>query len=67
MSRIGRLPIAIPSGVEVTIDGRRIAVSGPKGKLEQTLPAEMRVATEDGRIVVSRPSDAKNHRELHGL
>jgi large subunit ribosomal protein L6 len=67
MSRIGRLPITVPSGVEVTIDGARIAVSGPKGKLERTLPAEMHVKTDDGRIVVSRPSDAKHHRELHGL
>jgi large subunit ribosomal protein L6 len=67
MSRIGQLPINVPSGVEVTIDGPRIAVSGPKGKLEQTVPAEMRVERADGRIVVTRPSDAKHHRELHGL
>jgi len=67
MSRIGRLPIAVPSGVEVTIEGPRIAVSGPRGKLERALPAEMRVERQDGTIVVSRPSDAKHHRELHGL
>src|SRR5437667_8796365 len=67
MSRIGRLPIAVPSGVEGTIDGHHIAVSGPKGKLERTVPTEMRIEREDGRIVVSRPSDAKHHRELHGL
>ena len=67
MSRIGRLPIALPSGVEVTIEGPRIAVSGPMGKLERTVPAEMRVERQDATIVVSRPSDAKHHRELHGL
>ena len=67
MSRIGRLPIAVPSGVEVTIEGPRIAVSGPRGNLERTVPAEMRVERQDATIVVSRPSDAKHHRELHGL
>ena len=67
MSRIGRLPVAVPAGVEVALDGRRITVSGPKGELSRELHPEMAVAREDGSIVVSRPSEQKHHRELHGL
>ena len=67
MSRIGRKPIAVPSGVDVKIDGNHIAVKGPKGTLERDLHADMTVTLENNEIVVTRPSDNKNHRALHGL
>ena len=67
MSRIGRRPIAIPPGVEIALDGPRITVRGPKGELQRTLPAAIQVRVDDGRVVVERPSEAKPHRELHGL
>jgi large subunit ribosomal protein L6 len=67
MSRIGRAPITIPSGVTVTIDGSRISVKGPKGELERSLPSAMTVSQEDGTITVTRPSDESEHRALHGL
>jgi large subunit ribosomal protein L6 len=61
------MPITIPSGVEVTLEGNRISVKGPKGELARVLTPEMRVLREDGTIRVERPSDEKRHRELHGL
>ncbi|HET7678175.1 MAG TPA: 50S ribosomal protein L6 [Candidatus Limnocylindrales bacterium] len=67
MSRIGRLPIPIPSGVEVTLDGRTITVTGPKGTLSRELHPEMAIQREDATLLVTRPSDAKTHRALHGL
>jgi large subunit ribosomal protein L6 len=67
MSRIGRRPIAIPSGVQIELDGPRITVRGPKGELQRTLPREIGVRVDDGQILVERPSEAKPHRELHGL
>ena len=68
MSRIGRLPVAIPAGVEVKIaDGNHVAVKGPKGTLERTLPAEMEIKLEDGHVVVTRPNDLKRMKSLHGL
>jgi large subunit ribosomal protein L6 len=67
MSRIGRLPIPVPSGVTVTLDGPSITVKGPKGELHRDLHPDMLVAQEDGRIVVTRPDEDKFHRELHGL
>jgi len=67
MSRIGRRPIAIPPGVEIALDGPRITVRGPKGELRRTLPAAIQVRVDDGQVVVERPSEAKPHRELHGL
>jgi len=68
MSRIGRLPITIPSGVEVTIDGSEVAVQGPKGTLSHTIPAPITVArNDDGTIEVSRPDDERESRALHGL
>jgi large subunit ribosomal protein L6 len=67
MSRIGKQPIEIPSGVEVTIDGPRVTVKGPRGSLEQTFHEEMRIVREDGVIRVERPSDEGFHRSLHGL
>ena len=67
MSRIGRLPVAVPAGVEVALDGRRITVSGPKGELSRELHPDMRVRREDGTIVVTRPTEQKQHKQLHGL
>ncbi|HLA15569.1 MAG TPA: 50S ribosomal protein L6 [Candidatus Limnocylindrales bacterium] len=67
MSRIGRLPIAIPAGVVVEIEGRRITVNGPKGSLTRDLHPDMIVEQEGGTVVVRRPTEAKTHRELHGL
>ena len=67
MSRIGRLPITVPAGVEVTLDGRAITVKGPRGTLARQLHPDMRVVREADTLVVERPSDAKVHRQLHGL
>jgi large subunit ribosomal protein L6 len=67
MSRIGRRPIAIPSGVDVTIDGQFVRVKGPKGELSRTLHREVIVRREEENILVERPSDAPTHRALHGL
>ena len=67
MSRIGRLPIPIPSGVEVQVTDGTVRVTGPKGTLERTVHPEMRVALDSGRVVVTRPSDDRFHRALHGL
>lgn len=67
MSRIGRAPITVPAGVEVSIDGTTVTVKGPKGQLTQTLSPDMAVNLEDGIITVARPTDAPNHRALHGL
>ena len=61
------MPISIPSGVEVGLEGIRIRVKGPKGALERNLHPEMRVAVSDDAIKVERPSDSKKHRSLHGL
>ncbi|MGI5894544.1 MAG: 50S ribosomal protein L6 [Candidatus Merdivicinus sp.] len=67
MSRIGRKPIQVPSGVDVKIDGQHITVKGPKGTLEQEIHKDMTVAFENNMIEVTRPSDDKAHRSLHGL
>ena len=68
MSRIGRLPVAIPAGVEVKIaEGNVVTVKGPKGTLERALPTEMEIKMEDGHVVVSRPNDLKRMKSLHGL
>ncbi len=67
MSRIGRLPIPVPSGVDVTIDGRNVTVTGPKGSLSRALHPDMTVSREDGTIVVTRPTEQKTHKQLHGL
>jgi large subunit ribosomal protein L6 len=67
MSRIGRLPIAVPSNVDVTIDGRELTVKGPKGTLHRTLHPDIAVSQEDGSIVVTRPTEQKTHKQLHGL
>jgi large subunit ribosomal protein L6 len=67
MSRIGRLPIPVPSGVDVTIDGSNVTVRGPKGTLNRTLHPEMLVTRDEEAIVVARPSEQKQHKQLHGL
>ncbi|MFP4435931.1 MAG: 50S ribosomal protein L6 [Chloroflexaceae bacterium] len=68
MSRIGRRPIPVPKGVEIKIDdGNLVTVKGPKGQLQQQLPAEIIIAQENGTINVQRPSEAKQHKSLHGL
>ena len=67
MSRIGRLPIPVPAGVEVKIDGATVEVKGPKGTLSHVVPAPITVAVEEGTIMVSRPDDERISRSLHGL
>lgn len=67
MSRIGKMPIAIPAGVEVTIDGNVVTVKGGSKVLTQTVHNEMAVAIDDGKITVTRPSEEKKHKALHGL
>lgn len=67
MSRIGRLPISVPAGVEVAVDGSVVKVKGPKGELTQTVAAPITVVVEDGTIQVARPNDERESRALHGL
>ena len=67
MSRIGRLPIAIPPGVTVDITESRVTVKGPKGEIRRSFHPEMSIARQDNNLVVSRPSDSQSHRALHGL
>ena len=67
MSRIGRLPITVPSGVDVTIDGRTLTVKGPKGTLSRELHPDITVNREDDKLVVTRPTEQKTHKQLHGL
>ena len=68
MSRIGRLPIDIPAGVEVKIEeGNKVTVKGPKGTLEKCLPVEMTIKQEDNQVVGTRPNDLKKMKSLHGL
>ena len=67
MSRIGKRPIPVPSGVTVTLDGNTVTVKGPRGTLSRALPEEMQVTQENGEITVARPSDEPRHRALHGL
>ena len=67
MSRIGRMSIPIPDGVEVTLDGDRVTVKGPRGELSRVISPELNVVREDGVLRVERPSDEKRARELHGL
>ena len=67
MSRIGKMPITLPQGVKVNIDGSRVVVKGNKGTLEQSFRPEMTVRLEEGVIYVDRPSDAREHRAFHGL
>lgn len=67
MSRIGRMPIVIPAGVDVKLEANVVTVKGPKGTLTQKVHPEMIVKIEDGAVKVERPSEAKNHKALHGL
>ena len=68
MSRVGKAPIAIPSGVTVTVsDDNIVTVKGPKGELQQAVDADITVAQEDGQLLVQRPTDQKRHKALHGL
>ena len=67
MSRIGRMPIEIPAGVTVTYDNHHMNVKGPKGELSRDLHPDMNITVEGNTITVTRPSDDKNHRSLHGL
>lgn len=68
MSRIGRMPIAVPAGVTVEIaENNKVTVKGPKGTLERVLPSEMDIKLENGEVVVTRPNDLKKMKSLHGL
>ena len=68
MSRIGRLPIPVPAGVEVTLDGQAVTVKGPKGTLSHTVPSPITIErSEDGTLLVGRPDDERESRSLHGL
>jgi large subunit ribosomal protein L6 len=67
MSRIGKAPIAIPSGVEVTIGEGQVTVKGPKGQLTQEVPGDITLRQDDGTVVVERPDDSRANRSLHGL
>ena len=67
MSRIGRLPISVPAGVEVKVADNLVSVKGPKGTLEHTVASPIAVALEENTITVSRPNDERNSRSLHGL
>ena len=67
MSRIGKMPIPVPAGVEVKIDGQVVDVKGPKGTLSHSVPSPITIVLEDGNIIVTRPDDERNSRSLHGL
>ncbi len=67
MSRVGKAPIQVPNGVSIDIAGSTVAVKGPKGELKRTLHPDMAIAVDDGVLSVSRPSDSRQHRSLHGL
>ncbi|GAA1724717.1 LSU ribosomal protein L6P [Dietzia kunjamensis subsp. schimae] len=67
MSRIGKAPITVPSGVDIKVDGQTVTVKGPKGELTQVLPGAISVSIEDGTLTVNRPDDHRDNRSLHGL
>ncbi|MGA0217979.1 MAG: 50S ribosomal protein L6 [Ilumatobacteraceae bacterium] len=67
MSRIGKAPVAVPSGVEVSVSGRTITVKGPKGSLSRDIPGLIEVAQEEGSLTFSRPNDERENRAMHGL
>ena len=67
MSRVGKAPITVPSGVEVSIEGRRVVVSGPKGSLDLEVPGKNTIRREDDTLLVERPNDERENRALHGL
>jgi large subunit ribosomal protein L6 len=67
MSRIGKMPVPLPSGVELTIDGPRVVAKGPKGQLERTFPERVRISVEDGTATVTRLDEERQTKALHGL
>jgi len=67
VSRIGRMPVVIPPGVVVDIDGSTLRVKGPKGEMVRTFPGSMGIELDDGKILVKRPTDERTHRSLHGM
>ncbi|MGH7877761.1 MAG: 50S ribosomal protein L6 [Candidatus Dormibacteraceae bacterium] len=67
MSRIGKLPIPLPAGVSVTVQGNLVRVEGPKGNLERAIPAQIAVRVESEQVVCERPTDGRLHRSMHGL
>jgi large subunit ribosomal protein L6 len=67
MSRIGKQPIPVPAGCEVTVEPELVRVKGPKGELQERVSRDMKIEQEDGQILVKRPSDRRDHRALHGL
>ena len=67
MSRIGKAPITIPSGVEITVEGGEVKVNGPKGQLSQNIGSEIITSIEEGILTVQRPTEQKRHKALHGL
>ena len=67
MSRIGNAPVAVPSGVEVSVSGRTITVKGPKGTLSRDIPGLIEIAQEEGTLTFSRPNDERQNRAMHGL
>ncbi len=68
MSRIGRMPIAVPQGVEITVaENNLVTVKGPKGTLVKNLHPDMKIIKEEGQVIVERPTEAKEHKALHGL
>jgi large subunit ribosomal protein L6 len=67
MSRIGRTPVPVPSGVEIKVEGRELTVTGPKGSLERRLPGDISVRQEGAEVIVERPDDERENRALHGL
>ena len=67
MSRIGKMPVKIPEGVQVTVENNRMTVKGPKGSLTREFHKDMTIKIDDSKIIVERPSDQKNHRALHAL
>jgi large subunit ribosomal protein L6 len=67
VSRIGRMPVVVPTGVDVKIRGSHVKVKGPKGELEHTFPVSMKISMKDQVVTVERPSDESTHRALHGM
>jgi large subunit ribosomal protein L6 len=67
VSRVGRAPITLPSGVDITISGQHITVKGPKGSLDRELPAPITIRQDEGELLVERPNDERQNRALHGL
>ncbi|MDH4131474.1 MAG: 50S ribosomal protein L6 [Gemmatimonadota bacterium] len=67
MSRIGRMPVTVPKGVSLSLDGQTLSVKGPKGELSRTFHPDMKIAVDGGTVVVTRPTEESRHKALHGL